>query len=52
MRTNASSREAGNSRGGTNVPGLFGEADVPSVGTAYGNLFMAVVDLGSTPGQH
>lgn len=51
MRTNASSLEAGNGKGGTDVPGLFGEGDVPSVGTAYGNLFMAVVDSGSTPGQ-
>lgn len=47
-RTNASSLEAGNGKGGTDTPGLFGEGDVPSVGTAYGNLF---VDLGSTPGQ-
>lgn len=51
MRTNDSSLEAGNSQGETDVPGLFGEGDVPSVGTAYGSLFVAVVDLGSTPGQ-
>lgn len=51
MRTNTSSLEAGNGKGGTDAPGLFGEGDVPSVGTAYGNLFTAVVDLGSTPGQ-
>lgn len=51
MRTNASSLEAGNDKGGTDTSGLFGEGDVPSVGTAYGNLFVAAVDLGSTPGQ-
>lgn len=51
MRTNASSLEAGNGKGRTDAPGPFGEGDVPSVGTAYGNLFMAIVDLGSTPGQ-
>lgn len=51
MRTNASSLEAGNGKGGTDAPGLFGEGDVPTVGTAYGNLSMAVVELGSTPGQ-
>lgn len=50
MRTNASCLEAGNGNGGTDVPGLFGEGDIPSVGTAYG-LFMAIMDLGSTPGQ-
>lgn len=51
MRTNTSSLEAGNGKGGTDTPGLFGEGDVPSVGTACGNLFVAVVDLGSTSGQ-
>lgn len=51
MRTNASSLEAGNDKGGTDAPGLFGEGDVPSVGTAYRNLFVAVVDLESAPGQ-
>lgn len=51
VRTNASSLEAGNGKGRTDAPGPFGEGDVPSVGTAYGNLFMAIVDLGSTPGQ-
>lgn len=51
VRTNASSLEAGNGKSGTDAPGLFGEGDVPSVGTAYGNLFMAAVDLRSTPGQ-
>lgn len=51
VRTNASSLEAGNGKGGTDAPGLFGEGDVPSVGTAYGNLFTAVADSGSTPGQ-
>lgn len=51
MRTNASSLEAGNGKGGTDAPGLFGEGDVLSAGTAYGNLFTAAVDLGSAPGQ-
>lgn len=51
VRTNANSLEAGNSKGGTDVPGLFGEGDLPSVGAAYGNLFMAVVDLGNTLDQ-
>lgn len=51
MRTNASSLEAGNGKGGTDTPGLFGEGDVRSVGTACGNLSVAVVDLGSAPGQ-
>lgn len=51
MRTNASSLEAGKGKGGTDTPGLFGEGDVPSVGTAYGNLFVAIMDLGSTAGQ-
>lgn len=51
MRTNASSLEAGNGKGGTDTPGLFGEGDVPSVGTAYENLFVAVGVSGSTPGR-
>lgn len=51
MRTNTSSLEAGNGKGGTDMPGLFGEGDVCSVGTACGNLFVTVVDLGSAPGQ-
>lgn len=51
VRTNVSSLEAGNGKGGTDAPGLFGEGDVPSVGTAYGNLFSTVMDSGNTPGQ-
>lgn len=51
VRTSASYLEAGNGNDGTDVPGLFGEGDVPSAGAAYGNLFMAIMDLGSTPGQ-
>lgn len=41
VRTNASSLEAGNGKGGTDAPGLIGEGNVSSVGSADGNLVSA-----------